>query len=68
MIALKIILILIFGIAGFCIVWSMAGYNLSLKILNKMGFAKKAKKTDAKPTVTVMIVAHNEEAVIQSKL
>lgn len=65
---LKIILLLIFGIAGFCIVWSMAGYNLSLKLLNKMGFAKKAEKTDAKPTVTVMIVAHNEEAVIQSKL
>lgn len=68
MIALKIILVLIFGIAGFCIVWSMAGYNLSLKILNKMGIAKKAEKTDAKPTVTVMIVAHNEEAVIQRKL
>lgn len=66
--ALKIILNIIFWIAGFCIVWSMVGYSISLKLLNKLGFAKKADKTTNKPSVTVMIVAHNEETVIQSKL
>lgn len=68
MIAFKVILNIIFWIPGFCIVWSMVGYNISLKLLNKFGVAKKAEKTTDQPTVTVMIVAHNEEAVIQSKL
>lgn len=64
---MKIILNIIFWIAGFCIFWSMIGYNYSLKILSKV-VKRKPIKTCNKPSVTVMIVAHNEETVIQKKL
>ena len=46
----------------------MLGYSVSLQIITKIKKPKEAQKTDYKYTVTVMIVAHNEEAVIGSKL
>lgn len=47
----------------------MIGYPVSLKILNKLYRTKQNKKDYSHvPTVTVMVVAHNEEKVILSKL
>lgn len=63
-----VILNIVFWLSAFCIVWSMGGYNLSLKLLKKLGKALPAIKTDIQPSVTVMIVAHNEEKVIKEKL
>ena len=57
-----------FIIAAFCIVWTMAGYGISLKLISKFKKIKPSKKTNVKPTVTVMIVAHNEQAIIKEKL
>ncbi len=59
----------IFWIFAFIIVWAMAGYQTALKILAKMfGKNRPAKDYYDLPTVTVMIVAHNEEKVIRAKL
>ena len=59
----------IFWIFAFIIVWAMAGYRIALKVLSKFfGRRGLVKDYDAKPTVTVMIVAHNEEKVIRAKL
>ena len=68
MIAAKIILICVFCISAFLIIWSMAGYKISLKLLSKL--VKRKTKDENKETfsVTVMIVAHNEEKVIEQKL
>lgn len=65
---IKAIAIIVFYISAFCIVWSMVGYNISLKILSIFMKEKNKKNSDCTNTVTVMIVAHNEEAVIKSKL
>ena len=47
----------------------MIGYPISLKIIEKILKNKKNKKNDQyKPTVTLMVVAHNEEKVILEKL
>ena len=64
MAALKII----WWIAVFIIFWSMIGYPASLVVLNKL--FKKGNKKDIsyEPTVTIMVVAHNEEKVIGEKL
>lgn len=64
----KLILMIIFFVSAFCIVWSMAGYGISLKLICKVKNIIPVKKTDEKPTVTVMIVAHNEQMVIKDKL
>lgn len=50
------------------IFWAMVGYPLSIKLLGKCITRKNDKNYDLKPTVTLMIVAHNEESVILSKL
>ena len=64
MLTLKII----WWIAVFLIFWAMIGYPLSLVIMNKL-FRKKNKKNELyEPTVTIMVVAHNEEKVIAEKL
>ena len=63
-----VVLQILFWIAAFCIAWPMAGYNISLKILSKLRSPQPLSKTAYKFSVTVMIVAHNEEKVIQSKL
>lgn len=60
---------IIFWVSAFAIAWAMGGYAMSLKLLEKLFPNRKLKKNyDNKPTVTVMIVAHNEEAVIEKKL
>lgn len=46
----------------------MAGYDVSLRFIKKFKKIKPAIKTSDRPTVTVMIVAHNEEKVIREKL
>ncbi|MCP1154193.1 glycosyltransferase family 2 protein [Peribacillus frigoritolerans] len=63
------LLITIFIIYAFIIFWAMIGYSLSLRLINK--YSKKPsiiKDNNYEPTVTVMIVAHNEEKVIYDKL
>jgi cellulose synthase/poly-beta-1,6-N-acetylglucosamine synthase-like glycosyltransferase len=60
---------LIFYISAFIIVWAMVGYPLSLKIIEKIYKSRRLLKDYAhQPTVTVMVVAHNEEKVILEKL
>ena len=64
MLALKII----WWIAVFIVLWAMIGYPSSLVIMNKL-FKKNNKKDNSyEPTVTIMVVAHNEEKVIAEKL
>lgn len=53
----------------FIIFWAMIGYPLSLKFLGQLLKSKKMiKNYDLQPTVTLMVVAHNEEKVIYEKL
>lgn len=68
MMLIQIVSLVVFLISGFCIYWAMMGYDISLKILNRSRKKPKAKHTQFKYTVTVMIVAHNEEDVIYNKL
>lgn len=58
-----------FYLSSFIIIWAMIGYPVSIKIIGKI-FSKRLLEKDYshQPTVTVMVVAHNEEKVIQSKL
>lgn len=66
---IKYIAIVIFIISLFIIFWGMIGYQVSLKIIKRIAVRKPLKKeSSAKPTVTVMVVAHNEEKVIRAKL
>lgn len=60
---------ILFWINAFVIVWAMIGYKISLHILSKI-FSRRIHQKDYnyRPTVTVMIVAHNEEKVILNKL
>ncbi|WP_191560018.1 glycosyltransferase family 2 protein [Metabacillus idriensis] len=60
---------ILFYISGFVIVWAMAGYPLSLKLIGKLYKNRNLKKDYShQPRVTVMVVAHNEEKVIFEKL
>lgn len=64
-----IILSALFWISTFIIVWAMGGYGAALKLLSRIFKDRKLQKDySLKPTVTVMIVAHNEEKVIRKKL
>lgn len=60
---------ILFYISGFIIVWAMIGYPISLKLIAKL-FKNKSLQKDYshQPTVTIMVVAHNEEKVILEKL
>ncbi len=59
----------LFYLSGFIIVWAMIGYPLSIKLLGKLYRGRKLKKDYThQPTVTVMVVAHNEEKIILDKL
>ncbi|MED1409493.1 MULTISPECIES: glycosyltransferase family 2 protein [Bacillus] len=59
----------LFYISGFIIVWAMVGYPISLKLIGSLYKNRKLEKNYShQPTVTVMIVAHNEEKVILDKL
>lgn len=60
---------ILFYISSFIIVWAMIGYPVSLKILGKIYKSITIHKDyNHQPTVTVMVVAHNEEKVILEKL
>lgn len=60
---------IVFWISAFIIIWAMGGYALSLKVLGKIFSGRRLiKDYSYRPTVTVMIVAHNEEKVILDKL
>ncbi|WNS43527.1 glycosyltransferase [Paenibacillus sp. MMS20-IR301] len=60
---------ILFYLSGFIIIWAMIGYKLSLKIIHRLfKFIKVKKNYSHIPTVTVMVVAHNEEKVILEKL
>lgn len=60
---------MLFYIGAFIVFWAMVGYPLSLKIIGRLLSTRKLEKNYAhQPTVTVMVVAHNEEKVIQDKL
>lgn len=63
------IMIYIWVVCAFIIVWAMIGYPLFLKIIDKLIKAPSIKKDYAyMPTVTILVVAHNEEKVIKEKL
>lgn len=64
MLALKII----WWVAIFVIFWAMVGYPLSLVALSKLFKRENKKDSSLEPTVTIMVVAHNEEKVIREKL
>ena len=60
---------ILFWVSAFVIVWAMGGYACSLKILKNIFKERKLVKDETYfPTVSVMIVAHNEEKVILEKL
>ena len=60
---------ILFWFCGLIIFWAMIGYPVSLKLINKIIKPKPLPKdSEYKPTVTLMIVAHNEESVIKQKL
>lgn len=66
---MMIFLKICFLVSGFLIFWAMIGYPISIKILGKIFKNKKnLKNYSLKPSVTIMIVAHNEEKVISEKL
>lgn len=60
---------ILFFSSFFIIFWAMVGYPVSLEILDNFLKVNKLKKDYSYlPTVTVMVVAHNEEKVILDKL
>lgn len=60
---------ILFYISAFIIVWAMVGYPISLKVIGKIyDYRKLQKDYNHQPTVTVMVVAHDEEKVILEKL
>ena len=64
-----IVWLIVFLLNAFIVVYAMVGYPLLLKLLDKLLKPKPIQKiVDYEPTVTYMIVAHNEEAVIEKKL
>lgn len=59
----------LFWINVFIIIWAMIGYPVFIMALGKVFKNRKIEKNyENMPTVTVMIVAHNEEKVILKKL
>lgn len=63
-----IFLKIIFWVSLFIIFWANIGYQISLIILDKLIEKKNIKLNDFFPSVTVMVVAHNEDKVILDKL
>ena len=60
--------IIIFWIAAFMIFWANIGYPISILLLDKIFHKKEKYQKNYEPSVTIMIVAHNEEKVIKEKL
>lgn len=66
---MELIYKVLFFVSGFIIFWAMIGYPVSLKIIGKIYKDRRVEKNYShQPTVTVMVVAHNEEKVILEKL
>lgn len=66
---MHVTLLFIFYLCAFIIFWAMIGYPFSLRLLRKIYQNRSLKKNyNYEPTVTVMVVAHNEEKVIKDKL
>lgn len=61
-------LAIIWSIAVFIIFWAMIGYPASLVVMNKLFKRENKKDKEYQPSVTIMVVAHNEEKVIGEKL
>ena len=59
---------IMFWISIFIIFWANIGYPLSIIIIGRLINKQNKKNLNYKPTVTLMIVAHNEEKVIKHKL
>lgn len=60
---------ILFYISGFIIFWAMIGYPVSLKLIDRFYKSRELEKDyNYQPTVTVMVVAHNEEKVVLEKL
>lgn len=59
----------IFYLNAFIIFWAMIGYQISIKILSRI-YKRLTIKRDysLKPSVTVMVAAHNEDKVILAKM
>ena len=59
----------LFYLSGLIIFWAMIGYPISIRIIGRLYKNRKLEKNYShKPSVTVMVVAHNEEKVILEKL
>ena len=66
---MELIWLIIFGLSSFVIFWAMIGYPISLQVIGKFKRDDGIEKSyNYEPTVTIMIVAHNEEKVIYDKL
>lgn len=66
---MSVLLRVAYYLSAFIIFWAMVGYPLLLKFLRKIYKERKLVKDFSQtPTVTIMVVAHNEEKVIGSKL
>lgn len=63
-----IVLKIIWWISFFIIFWAMVGYPASLFILERIVKKENQRDDNYEPTVTIMVVAHNEEKVILNKL
>lgn len=63
-----IIAVIIFWVAIFMIFWANIGYPVSILLLNKIFHKSEKINKNYRPSVTIMIVAHNEEKVIAEKL
>lgn len=65
----RFLLNILFFSSSFVIFWAMIGYPFSIRILGRI-FRKRTLKKDfsLQPSVTIMVVAHNEEKVIFDKL
>lgn len=58
---MELILSFVFFISAFVILWAMIGYPASMFLIGKLkGDLSFNKDYEYEPTVTIMIVAHNE--------
>lgn len=57
-----------FWLSIFLIFWANIGYPLSILALDRVVKVTEDKRKSYEPTVTIMVVAHNEEKVIERKL
>lgn len=66
---MELFLYILFYVSGFVIFWAMIGYPISIRLIGKAYKNRKLiKDYSYQPTVTLMVVAHNEEKVILEKL